>query len=54
MHYDNPQHSERFEDGLNDLATEAPRSGRNLPPGLREAPEVDQEEVEDAVSDVSE
>ena len=52
--YAHPQHSERFEDGFDDLATEAPRSGRNLPPGLREAPEVDQDEVEDAVSDFSE
>lgn len=52
--YDNPQHSERFEDGFDDLATKTPRSGRNLPPGLREAPEVDQEEVEDTIPEFSE
>lgn len=52
--YAHPQPSERLEDGFNDLATEAPRSGRNLPPGLREAPEEDFEEVEDTIPEFSE
>lgn len=52
--YDNPQPSERLEDGLNDLASKTPRSGRNLPPGLREATEEDFEEVEDTIPEFSE
>lgn len=44
--YDYTEYSERHNDSLPDVVEKTPPSGRNLPPGLREAPEENDEEID--------